>query len=463
MSSPSDAETDPSGLVSGQSDRESPSDRKSLTRMRLLEAMIEVGARLGYADSSVERVIEGREIARSTFYEHFRDRGECFLAALEMLNKRLLGEVERAVNGAEDMRAAQAAVVAMIAFAEREPAAGRLLFLESLAGGERSLALREVLRGQIVTAVEEARRRAQGKGIAPDLPAAALIGGIFRLLSMRLRHGEAGLDGLGGDLVAWIDSYSVACDSARWRRPRTLDHIQPLAAESLPALDTPPALPGGRHRLSAAGVARSQRLRILAAASKCSYEKGYAETSVADITSAAQVSRNAFYVQFRSKAHAATEANERGFQGAMSASAGAFFATSGWPERVWAGGLALLSFLALHPAEAYMGFVEVHVVGTPAVQHTYDRVGAFALFLEEGYHWRPQAGELPKTCSDALGAMMFELAFAELRKRRSAEGLLEILPLLAYLILAPFMGSKEASEFVEGKASPRGGRRAESA
>jgi AcrR family transcriptional regulator len=341
----------------------------------------------------------------------------------------------------------------MVGFAEREPTAARFLFLEGLAGGARALALRGEALTSAAAIVEEARARAPEGAMAPDLPSATLIGGVFRLLAMRLRHGEAGLDGLASELGAWIDSYAVSSGSPRRRRPRLPGRVGPMPAASLPSLEAPPPLPAGRHRLSAAQVARSRRLRILAAAARCSYEKGYAQTSVADITAVAQISRNAFYAQFRNKADAATEANERGFQGAMGACSAAFFAASGWPDRVWAGGLALLSFLAAHPAEAYLGFVEFHAVGRAAVQHTYDRVGAFALLLEEGYHWRAQAERLPRASSEALGAVMFELAFGELNERRSAEGLVAVLPELAYLILAPFMGPEEAGRFVERKVA----------
>jgi AcrR family transcriptional regulator len=445
---------------SGSSDRARPPDeesstgyRRSRTRGRLLEAMIETGARLGHADSSVERVIDGRGIARSTFYEHFGDREECFRAALEMLGGRLIEEVDVRVSASPPERAAQAAVEVMVDFAEREQMAATFLFLEGLAGGEQALALRGRALASIAALLEAAWDRVPAEATTPDLPAVELIGGVFRLLAMRLRHGEAGLGGLAGDLGIWIDSYAVPSGSARSRRPRVWERVEPPAPRRLPGLEAPPPLPGGRHRLSAAEVARSQRLRILSAAARCSHERGYTQTRVTDITTAAQVSRNAFYAQFRGKADAATEANERGFEGAIGACAEAFFAASGWPERVWAGGLALLGFFAAHPAEAYLGFVEFHAVGTAAVQHTYDRVGAFALFLEEGYHWRAEAEELPRASSDALGAVMFELAFAELAERRSADGLVAVLPQLAYLILAPFMGPEEAGEFVEGKVT----------
>src|SRR4029077_11075692 len=243
MSSPAEDRSHP-GCASRRPDEGSSTDRRSRTRGRLLEAMIEVGARLGHADSSVERVIGGRGIARSTFYEHFGDREECFLAALELLGGRLLEEVDRAVGGAPPGRAAEAAVEATVGFAEREPMAARFLFLESLAGGEPALALRGEALTSIAEIVEEAWTRVPKGAMAPDLPAVALIGGVFRLLAMRLRHGEADLEGLAADLDAWIGSYAVASGPPR-RRAQGLGRGEPAAAEWLAR---PAASVGGSRR-----------------------------------------------------------------------------------------------------------------------------------------------------------------------------------------------------------------------
>jgi AcrR family transcriptional regulator len=61
------------------------------------------------------------------------------------------------------------------------------------------------------------------------------------------------------------------------------------------------ALPRGPHKLSRAEVERSQRDRLLAAATAAVAEKGYVATSVADILRKAGVSRTTFYEMFRDK------------------------------------------------------------------------------------------------------------------------------------------------------------------
>ncbi len=67
---------------------------------------------------------------------------------------------------------------------------------------------------------------------------------------------------------------------------------------SLPPLDR---LPSGRHRLTRAAVAESQRGRLLFAIAQVVAEKGYAAVTVADIVDRASVSRSTFYEQFEDK------------------------------------------------------------------------------------------------------------------------------------------------------------------
>lgn len=184
------------------------------------------------------------------------------------------------------------------------------------------------------------------------------------------------------------------------------------------------------------------------ATASCSYDRGYAAVRVADVVAGANVSRKGFYTAFRDKGEAATEANEVFFQRVLGECASAFFSTSGWPQQVWSGGVALTRALAERPSEAYLGFVEAHSIGPLAVQQVYDRLSAFMLFLEEGYNLNPKGGALPRLFSECIAATMFELAYVELRERRNAERLIELAPQLVYICLAPFIGTRQAAAFV---------------
>src|SRR3954454_25305249 len=52
-------------------------------RGRMLGAMAEAVASTTYAGTTVADVVAGAVVTRKTFYEHFRDKDECFLAAFD--------------------------------------------------------------------------------------------------------------------------------------------------------------------------------------------------------------------------------------------------------------------------------------------------------------------------------------------------------------------------------------------
>ena len=71
----------------------------------------------------------------------------------------------------------------------------------------------------------------------------------------------------------------------------------------LVAVQTPARpLPRGRHRLPREEVVSSQRTRMLRGMAEAMMEKGYVNTTVADVIGRAGVSRETFYQQFSSKA-----------------------------------------------------------------------------------------------------------------------------------------------------------------
>ncbi|HEX7702020.1 MAG TPA: helix-turn-helix domain-containing protein, partial [Kofleriaceae bacterium] len=67
-------------------------------RWRLLESMTEAVARRGYAEATVAEVIEIAGVSRKTFYEHFRDKEDCFLKAYEILSDRLVIAMKSAIE-----------------------------------------------------------------------------------------------------------------------------------------------------------------------------------------------------------------------------------------------------------------------------------------------------------------------------------------------------------------------------
>jgi AcrR family transcriptional regulator len=439
-------------------------------RERLIEAFTRVAARSGYAQATVADTIAQAGASRSTFYEQFADRDACMRAALERVGERLAEEVDAALAAREARDPARAAVAALVAFAERDPRAARLLFIESLGAGAAALAVRDALVDAVAAMVEGGRG---GGEPALDVPALGLIAGVFRLLSMRLPRGEGALHGLRHDLDAWVSAYALSDGGPRWHHGCKMGEIEMRPAPEPAPLRHHPPLPRGRHGLSAAEVARSQRERIVQALARASYEQGYAAITVSDVVRSAGVARNVFYAQFADKQAAGVAALQQTFEHAMLATASAFFAGADWPERIWRMGAALTEHYYSNPVEAHLSFVELHAIGGEAVPLAHERLAVFQLLLEEGYRHRDGAGDrggpggqdgrggrapIPRTVSEALVATVLELGYRQ-APRPGVDRYPVLLGQQTYMCLAPFVGAREAGARVEGwlaEAAARG-------
>jgi AcrR family transcriptional regulator len=109
----------------------------SETRRRLiLEAMVRVVGRKGYKETSVADVIEEAGVSRTTFYKHFEDKHECFLAAYDLLTEQVLERVIANCDGegawVERVRVGLATIVEMFAL---DPALARTAIVEVAAAG----------------------------------------------------------------------------------------------------------------------------------------------------------------------------------------------------------------------------------------------------------------------------------------------------------------------------------------
>lgn len=105
-------------------------------RQLILEAMVRVVGRKGYKATSVADVIEEAGVSRTTFYKHFEDKHECFLAAYDMVTERVLAEVIASCDGErtwlERVRIGLSTIVDMFAL---DPELARTAIVEVAAAG----------------------------------------------------------------------------------------------------------------------------------------------------------------------------------------------------------------------------------------------------------------------------------------------------------------------------------------
>src|SRR2546421_4217944 len=102
-------------------------------RGRMLDAMAEAVAAKGYGAATVADVVAGAGVSRRTFYEHFSDKEECFLAAYDAGVDILLGhlvEQAAAADGLDWRERTRRGVRAYLDVLAAEPAFARTFLIE---------------------------------------------------------------------------------------------------------------------------------------------------------------------------------------------------------------------------------------------------------------------------------------------------------------------------------------------
>jgi AcrR family transcriptional regulator len=398
--------------------------------------MVAAVARDGYSRASVSGVVRIAGSSRATFYQHFASREECFLAAHADLISRAARDLDR-VEALPSADRARAALTTVLAGAERCPDDARVMVIGALGAPPPARSQRQ----QWLRRLEAAIRRLAGSE-APgcprlQIPPRALIGGVEGVLARRLlADGSPRLGWLLFDLLDWIDSYRAAEEIS-------------FAADG-PA-DSVVSAPSQQVVEQLGVPADGSRQRILAAVARLSVAKGFTATAVSELIASAHVSRASFYEIFPGgKEEAFHAAQTAALQASISYSAEAFFGADDWSQRVWNGLEALLVHTSQNPELAWLDTVESYAVGPAAIARSIDNRMAFGIFLQEGYRRSPGAGRLPVLCSEAIGAAIHEMLRAEVLAGR-ANSAPSLLPQVAYVALAPFLGAEAALDFIRGR------------
>lgn len=163
-----------------------------IQRARMLSAMVAEVAERGMTNVTVAHVVGRAGVSRRTFYEAFRDREECFLAAFDNGVERIAREVVQAYERPGQWRERiREGLVASLAFLQREPALARLLVVESLGGGPFTLRRRSKVLARVVGAVDGGRAHAKSEIAPPSMTAEGLVGAALSIVHARLTEEES--------------------------------------------------------------------------------------------------------------------------------------------------------------------------------------------------------------------------------------------------------------------------------
>ncbi len=205
-------------------------------------------------------------------------------------------------------------------------------------------------------------------------------------------------------------------------------------------------LPRGRHGLSEADVAASQRNRVLDAMVELTGTAGYHDTTITDVITRAGVTRKAFYQRFEDKEQCFIAAYERELARLLTLTLEAFETQDEWADRVRAALSALLHALAREPTVARLCFIEVMAAGPGAIAARNEAMRGFTIVFDIG-RLQDDRSRPPALALNMVGGMS-EIVHREVAAGK-AEDLPEILPDLMYTAVLPILGPEAAERELE--------------
>jgi AcrR family transcriptional regulator len=173
-------------------------------RRRLLEAVVEVVAELGYAGAAVKEIARRAGVNKATFYARFEGKQECLLAACGEGLEELLAEVEGAASGEADWAArVDTALKRLLERLSERPQLARGCMLELPQAGGDAYALHdrtiERLGRVLAPGADEL-----GVPLPPDVLHPLLGGGVWETIHSTLMRGAAtDLPGILPHLKSW--------------------------------------------------------------------------------------------------------------------------------------------------------------------------------------------------------------------------------------------------------------------
>jgi AcrR family transcriptional regulator len=161
-------------------------------RARILEALATCCAERGYAATTIGHIVERAGVSRATFYELFKDKEDCFMAAANWL----LGELMTATTGAYSpdkplVHVVRDAAIAIVNLLAERPAFAQLAFVEYRTATPRALRVYQSGVRVIMSLLDQIRTDALTDAALPSSAARGAIGGAEAILRREVAAGRA--------------------------------------------------------------------------------------------------------------------------------------------------------------------------------------------------------------------------------------------------------------------------------
>jgi AcrR family transcriptional regulator len=218
----------PSGIVGGRapgslsptstSDRRRAAGRRTPSlspsflihsqRERILDAVAQLSAECGYANTTVDAIADRAAVSLKAFYEHFADKEDAFLVAYEIGHGKSLALVERAHDAAPDWPSGvRAGITTLLEFLATEPAFAHMALVDALIATPRTADRTNKGIVQYLALLAPGFDEAPDASKPPAVTTEAIAGGIFELC---LTYTVQARTGRLTELTPWIIYFALA-------------------------------------------------------------------------------------------------------------------------------------------------------------------------------------------------------------------------------------------------------------
>jgi AcrR family transcriptional regulator len=160
-------------------------------RERLFAATVELVAKRGYRNTSIDQIVAAAGVGHDAFHEHYAGKEECFLTAYDRIVEEGAAALAVAASDAgewpEQMAAALARLLDLIV---AEPWRARIALVEVQAAGPRAYARYGATIDRVAPKLREGRAYGQTAPALSETLEEAVLGGIVWIVQQRLLRGE---------------------------------------------------------------------------------------------------------------------------------------------------------------------------------------------------------------------------------------------------------------------------------
>lgn len=161
-------------------------------RRRILEATADLVAEQGYPETTIEQIVRRAKVGYATFYKHFTDKQEAFLALFDAATERTAYEVEEAYDREDGPWPDKvgAALGALLKVVAAHPNVARACMVEALTAGPQAAARHEAALKRFAPLLRPGRELNPRRERLPETLEDTLAGGVLWVVNQRLLAGE---------------------------------------------------------------------------------------------------------------------------------------------------------------------------------------------------------------------------------------------------------------------------------